>query len=87
MVKDIFLITNVGSTWNALRKLYGTKHKLSCLTTLTGNPDLIREGTGSNFQNWYDAGIYRIYDLWDRGKFQTFESLQAKYKLQTTEFY
>lgn len=51
------------------------------------SPDLTREGTGSNFQKWYEAGIYRIYNLWDRGKFKTFESLQAEYKLQTKEFY
>ncbi len=87
MAKDNFVLTNVGSTWNFLWKLFGTKHKLSCLTTMTDNPDLIRGGTGSNFQNWYEAGIHHIYDLWDKGKFKTFESLQATYKLQTKEFY
>ena len=87
MAKDNYIITNVYSTWNSLRKLFGTKHKLSCLTTLIDNPELTRGGTGPNFQNWCEAGIYHIYDLWDRGKFKTFESLQATYKLQNKEFY
>lgn len=56
-------------------------------STLTGNPELTSGGAGSNFQNWNEAGIYHIHDLWDRGKFKTFESLQTTYKLQTKEFY
>ena len=87
MAKDNFLITNVCSTWNSLRKLFGTKHKLSCLTTLTDNPELTKKGTGPKFHNWYEAGIHRIHDLWDRGNFKTFESLQATYKLLTKDFY
>ena len=77
---------NVGNT-NSLQKLFWTKHKMSCLTTMTDNPDLTRGGTGSNFHDWYEAGICHIYDHWDRGKFKTFELLQATYKLQTKEFY
>lgn len=49
MAKDNFLITNVIRSWTILKKLFGVKHKLCCLTTLIGNPDLDREGTGSTF--------------------------------------
>lgn len=80
MAKDNFLITTACSVWDSLRKFFGTKHNLNCLTTLIDNPkgtlDLtLRTGMRQEF--------HHVYDLWDRGKFKTFESLQAKYKLQT----
>lgn len=58
--KDNFLITNVCGTWIALWKLFGAKHKLNCLGTVTDNPDLMGNGAGSNLQNWYEAGIIHI---------------------------
>lgn len=81
------MITNVIKTWQCLKKLFGIQHILCCLTSLINNPDLLGGGNGAKFKNWEDLGIHSVYDLWDKGKFKSFETIKTQYNLPKTEFY
>lgn len=87
ITRDNFLISNTIKTWNSLRKFFKKTHSFNSLTTLLDNPELTAGGAGPNFKIWQELGIRRVYDLWDKGTFKTFESLRTQYKIPTNDFY
>ena len=74
LAKDNLLITNTVKTWSSLRKRFKENNPLNVLTTLMDNLEVSVEGTGPNFKTWLQAGIKRLCNLFDNGKFKTFFS-------------
>ena len=60
-----------------MKKLFGKSQALNFLAILVDTPDLTAEGAGLNLKSWQEAGIRRMYDLWDKGKFKTFEDIRS----------
>uniref|UniRef100_A0A8C5N7I9 Reverse transcriptase domain-containing protein n=1 Tax=Gouania willdenowi TaxID=441366 RepID=A0A8C5N7I9_GOUWI len=85
--KDNPLITHVLWAWKKCVKIFNNTHPLSLLMTLVDNTELSPQGTGSNSTPWRKVGIVRILDLFENGKFKTFESLKDKYHITNKDFY
>uniref|UniRef100_A0A8C5G1I7 Reverse transcriptase domain-containing protein n=1 Tax=Gouania willdenowi TaxID=441366 RepID=A0A8C5G1I7_GOUWI len=85
--KDNPLITHVLWAWKKCVKIFNDTHPLSLLMTLVDNTELSPQGTGSNFTPWRKVGIVRILDLFENGKFKTFESLKDQYHIPNKDFY
>uniref|UniRef100_A0A8C5HT91 Reverse transcriptase domain-containing protein n=1 Tax=Gouania willdenowi TaxID=441366 RepID=A0A8C5HT91_GOUWI len=82
IISDNPLITHVLWAWKKCVKIFNNTHPLSLLMTLVDNTELSPQGTGSNFTPWRKVGIVRILDLFENGKFKTFESLKDQCKQQ-----
>lgn len=57
------------------------------MKTLEGNPELSSQGLGPNFTSWQRVGIIRIHDLFEKGRFRTFESLKTQYHISKNDHY
>lgn len=86
-VRDNYLINNVIKTWSILKKIFGKSQDLNFLAILADTPDLIKEGAGLNLKSWQEAGVRRIFDLWDKGKFKTFEDIRSQHSIPVKDLY
>lgn len=80
-VKGNPLIIRVVKTWSQIRRSLKYNQSLPILSTLTGNTNFHRTNMGSH------VGIYRIYDLFHKGVFMTFNELRLKYNIPQKDFF
>ncbi len=86
MYRSSPVISSVIRIWKQIRTHFGVE-KLPLLIPIADNPSFIPSILDKGFQQWRNAGIHTVSDLFQDGTFMSFEKIQEKYKLHRSNFF
>lgn len=86
-VKENPLIIRVVKTWSQIRRSLKYSQNLPILSTLASNTNFHHIYMGSQFGSWINLGIYRIFDLFHKDIFMSFDELHLKHNIPKKDFF
>ncbi len=86
MYRSSPVISSVIRIWKQIRTHFGVE-KLPLIIPIVDNPSFIPSILVKGFQQWRNAGIHTVSDLFQDGTFMSFEKIQEKYKLHKSNFF